>query len=55
MPQLAVQPAHSFKRAMQEDRLGIAGAPQFRDQPLRLAQGICADQHAAIGMGGARR
>ena len=45
-----VQPAHPLHRAVEEDRLVVAGRAQLGDQALRLAERVGADQHAAIRM-----
>ena len=47
-----VQAAHLLHRAVQIDGIVVPRAPQFRDDPLRLAQRIGTDQHAPVRVGG---
>ena len=49
--QLLVEPAQPLHRAVIIDRLVVPAPAQLGDHPLRLAQRIGADQHAALGIG----
>ena len=49
--QLLVEPAQPLHRAVIVDRLVMPARAQLDDHPLRLAQRIGADQHAALRLG----
>ena len=52
--ELGVEGAHAGERAVQPDRLVVAGGAQQGDQPLRLAEAVGADEMAALRKGGQR-
>jgi len=49
---LLVEAAHLLHRTVKVDRLIVAGRAQLRDNTLRLAQRIGADEYAPVWMGG---
>ena len=53
-PSSRVELAHARERAVQPDRLVVAGGAQQRDQPLRLAEAVGADEMGALREGGER-